>query len=216
MSRQNQLFIKHILDRILALALLLAAIPVWVIIIVAIKREDGGPVFFCQERIGEHCKIFTIYKFRTMIVDADRFLDSNGRVLKKDRVTKVGKVLRFLSLDETPQLLNIIKGEMSIIGPRPMLPALFERLSHDQQKKRMTMRPGVTGLAQIHGRNTLKWSQRIEYDIQYAENYSLKLDLIILLKTVKVVLFREGIVVDRNPEQVDDLPPIQIRDHKEP
>ena len=113
-------------------------------------------------------------------------------------------MLRYLSLDELPQLINIIRGEMSFVGPRPGLLEHFHRYTQEQ-KKRVLMKPGVTGLAQIHGRNTLKWSKRIEYDLNYIENYSLWLDIKILLKTIKTTLCREGVVLDRNPEQVDDL-----------
>ncbi len=146
-----------------------------------------------------------------MFVNADQYLDTQGRVGQKNRITRVGAFLRFTSLDELPQLINIVKGEMSFIGPRAALPQHYDRYT-TQQKKRLCMKPGVTGLAQVNGRNTLPWSKRIEYDNWYVENYSLKLDLKILLKTVKVVLLREGIVLDRNPEQVDDLAP--MKDHK--
>jgi lipopolysaccharide/colanic/teichoic acid biosynthesis glycosyltransferase len=116
----------------------------------------------------------------------------------------VGPLLRNLSLDELPQLINILKGEMSIIGPRPTLPEHLDRYT-DEQKRRLDMRPGVTGLAQVNGRNMLKWSARIEYDVQYIDTFSLWNDFKILLKTAKVVVLRQGIAKDRNPEQVDDL-----------
>jgi lipopolysaccharide/colanic/teichoic acid biosynthesis glycosyltransferase len=172
---------------------------------VAIKIEDGGSIFFKQKRPGLYGKPFFIWKFRTMIPDADSLLDKNQKVNSGvNRVTKVGKFLRCLSLDELPQIINILKGEMSFIGPRPALYEAMEKYTV-QQKKRFLMKPGITGLAQVSGRNLLKWSKRFEYDLQYIENYSLWLDIKILLKTVKVVLLREGIVLDRNPEQVDDL-----------
>lgn len=138
-----------------------------------------------------------------MVPNADSLLNADRRV-EMNRVTKVGKLLRLLSADELPQIINILIGEMSFIGPRP---ALWEHMSRytEEQKKRFLMKPGITGLAQVNGRNLLKWSKRIEYDLQYIEHYSLWLDLKILFRTVKVVLLREGIVLDRNPEQVDDL-----------
>jgi len=204
--KRLQIAIKYLLDKIVAILLAIILFPLWLLIMVAIKLDDGGPVFFCQDRLGKDGKIFKIYKFRTMIVDADKYLDEKGRVVNKNRITRVGKILRKLSLDELPQLINIIKGDMSIIGPRPALPSHLPRYT-EWQKRRLLMKPGVTGLAQVNGRNTLKWSKRIEYDIWYIENYSLWLDLKILLKTIKVVLLREGIVLDRNPQDVDDLAP---------
>ena len=207
MVKDSQLFIKHLGDKIFAFLLIFILIPLWVGIMVAIKLDDGGPVFFTQDRLGKDGKIFKIYKFRTMIVNADKFLDQQGRVATVNRITRIGKILRALSLDELPQLINILKGEMSIIGPRPVLPAHLVRYTQ-HQKRRLAMRPGVTGLAQVNGRNTLKWSHRIEYDIWYIDHYSLWLDFKIFLKTIKVVLLREGIVMDRNPHEVDDLAPV--------
>lgn len=187
-----------------ALLLLIVLSPILLAIALAIKLEDGGPVLFSQERLGLHARPFKVHKFRSMIVDADRFLDEQGRVTRT-RLTRVGKFLRFASLDELPQLINILKGEMSIIGPRPVLPFHLPRYT-EEQKKRFAMRPGVTGLAQVNGRNQLLWSRRLELDVKYVETYSLLLDLKIFLKTIKVVLFREGVATDRNPDQVDDLP----------
>ena len=204
MQYRNQIAIKYALDRVFALSLIILLSPLWGAIMLAIKLDDRGPVFFTQDRLSKDESIFKIYKFRTMIVDADRFLDEKGHVTSQNRITRVGKFLRALSLDELPQLINIFKGEMSIIGPRPVLPSHLPRYTQEQ-RRRLLMKPGVTGLAQVNGRNTLKWSQRIEYDIWYVEHYSLWLDLKILLKTIKVVLLREGIVMDRNPHEVDDL-----------
>jgi len=204
MAQELQIKVKYALDRILGIFLLVLISPLFIIIAILIKIEDQGPVFFKQKRPGLYGKPFTIRKFRSMIPDADRFLDENGIPTIANRVTRVGKTLRHLSLDEIPQLVNIARGEMSFIGPRP---ALWEYMGKytDEQKKRFAMKPGVTGLAQVNGRNTLKWSKRIEYDIEYVENYSFKLDLIILARTIKTVILREGIVLDRNPDQVDDI-----------
>lgn len=200
-----QLVLKDVLDRTLAIILLVILAPVWLGIMIAIRLDDGGPVLFRQERLGKNGQLFQIFKFRTMIVNADQFLDESGRVTNQNRVTKVGKLLRLLSLDELPQLINILIGNMSIIGPRPVLPGNMLRFTNEQ-KRRLLVKPGVTGLAQVNGRNTLKWSRRIEYDIWYVDHYSLLLDAMIFLKTIKVVLLREGIVVDRNIDEVDDLP----------
>ena len=179
-------------------------VPIFSIIALLIRIGDGGPIFFKQERVGLRKETFTIWKFRTMIPDADKFLDDQGRVDNINRVTRVGRILRSLSLDELPQLINIVRGEMSFVGPRPVLPQHLTRYTV-RQKGRFAMKPGVTGLAQVNGRNTLRWSQRIEYDLQYIRDYSLWLDIKILVKTVKVALLREGVVLDRNPDQVDDL-----------
>lgn len=140
-----------------------------------------------------------------MIPDADALLDGNQRINRSiNRVTKIGKILRYLSLDELPQIINILKGEMSFIGPRPALYDAINKYS-DVQKRRFLMRPGITGLAQVNGRNLLKWSKRIEYDLQYIDGYSLLLDIKIIFKTIRVVLLRKGMVLDRNPDDVDDL-----------
>jgi len=202
--KKTQIVIKHSFDRGIALIGLVALVPLWFAIACAIKLEDGGPVFFRQTRLGLGGSKFLIWKFRSMVIDADRLLNENSQISKTNRITRVGFLLRKSSLDELPQLLNILKGEMSIIGPRPTLPEHWGRYS-ERQKRRFEMRPGVTGLAQVRGRNSLLWSQRIESDIEYIENYSLWLDAWILVRTVKVVFLAQGVVMDRNPEQVDDL-----------
>jgi len=207
-----QLIIKYALDRVLALALLLALSPLFVLIMIAVRLGDSGPVFFRQDRLGLNGRIFSIWKFRTMIVDADKHLEEDGSV-KVVRVTRIGRILRFLSLDELPQLLNILAGDMSFVGPRPALVEHLQRYT-EHQRRRLGMKPGVTGLAQVNGRNQLRWSERIEYDIRYIDEYSLWLDLKILVKTIKVVFLREGVVLDRNPEQVDDLEPPRGHDPK--
>jgi len=206
MKKNNQRRFKYFIDQVLAGILLILLAPIFIIIAIAIKLDDRGPIFFIQQRSGLNGKPFSIWKFRTMIVNADQLLNEAGGIKNQNRITRIGQILRSLSLDELPQLLNILKGEMSFIGPRPVLPGQAERFT-TEQKKRFQMKPGITGLAQIHGRNTLKWSRRIAYDIEYIDNYSFFLDFTILLRTSKVVLLGEGIVLDRNPEQVDDLSP---------
>lgn len=201
--KQFQVIVKFSLDFVLAIALSVLLAPLILIICCAIFLLDGTPIIFKQPRLGRRGAVFDIWKFRTMIVDADDFLSAEG-VSTINRITRTGRWLRYLSLDELPQLVNILKCEMSFIGPRPALPEHFDRYTSDQ-KKRLLMRPGITGLAQVNGRNTLKWSRRIQYDIEYIENYSLWLDLKILWRTVFVVLLRRGIVIDRNADQVDDL-----------
>lgn len=195
--------IKYALDRVVAAVLLVLLSPVFLIVGILIKLQDGGAVFFRQERVGQGRRPFVVWKFRTMVPDADRLLDERG-VPRQNRVTRVGALLRATSLDELPQLINILKGEMSFVGPRPVLPGHLPRYK-PEHLRRFEMKPGITGLAQINGRNTLRWSQRLTYDVQYIEGYSLWLDLTILLRTAKTVALREGTVGDRNPEDVDDL-----------
>ncbi len=204
MSTNNQYSVKYAFDRIVALWLLTLVSPLLLVIAAAIKWADGGPVFFRQERHGIGGKLFSIYKFRSMIVDADRYLDDQGQVTVANRVTPVGRLIRATSLDELPQLINIARGEMSLVGPRPLAPHHYPKLN-STQRKRFAVRPGLTGLAQVNGRNQLRWSERLAYDVEYVDNYSFALDAKILLKTVRVVVLREGVVLDRNPEFADDL-----------
>lgn len=202
--RKIQRSIKYLFDRVFSVIILILVFPLLIVIALSIKIDDGNSVFFCQARLGLNCFPFKIWKFRTMVPNADNLLNYSGQVGNVNRITRVGRFLRFTSLDELPQLFNIIRGEMSFIGPRPTLPEHYDRYT-EEQKKRFRMKPGVTGLAQINGRNTLEWSKRIQFDNMYIDKYSLLLDLTVLFKTIKVVFFREGIVLDRNPDQVDDL-----------
>lgn len=195
--------IKYFLDRVTAAILIVILLPAFILVALGVKLEDRGPIFFSQDRLGLNGKVFRIHKFRTMIPDADRLLAPDGRP-KGQRITRMGRALRLCSLDELPQLYNILLGQMSFVGPRPALVSHLELYS-EQQKGRFRMKPGVTGLAQVNGRNTLKWSERINYDLYYIDNYSMFLDLRIILRTVKVVISGEGIVLDRNPNQVNDL-----------
>ena len=201
-----QVRIKYFLDRVFAFILLVSVSPLFLIIALAIYLNDRGPVFFKHIRPGLNAGPFKVWKFRSMVENADRLLKEGGSARGLNRVTGVGKVLRKTSLDELPQLINILKGDMSFVGPRPALMEHLERYT-GEQKERFRMKPGITGLAQVNGRNALKWSKRIEFDRQYIDNYSLWLDIKILFKTVKVVLYREGVSLDRNVEEVDDLGP---------
>jgi lipopolysaccharide/colanic/teichoic acid biosynthesis glycosyltransferase len=196
-----QLIAKNILDKLFAFILIILLIPL--ILLISILISLGGPIFILQPRLGKHGKMFLCIKFRTMIVNADDYLDDQG-VPTIDRVTKIGKFLRNTSLDEIPQLINIVLGQMSFIGPRPTLVSHWNRYT-EEQKKRSKMLPGITGLAQVNGRNSIPWSKRIELDLEYIQNYSLWLDIIILFKTINVVLLRKNIVIDRNSLKVDDL-----------
>ncbi len=194
-----QLFVKRMADLIVALILLVLLIvfPLLIVIPIIIRLESKGPAVFAQERAGKNGQIFKIYKFRTMLIPEES-LDQNGEMLEpKQRITKFGAFLRKTSLDEIMQLFNILNGTMSIVGPRPTLPYQVERYD-ERQRGRLNMRPGITGLAQVNGRNNLTWSEKIEFDIQYIENYSLWLDIKILFKTVGVVLGRKGIAFSKN------------------
>ena len=192
--RKFQLFIKRAFDifaSFLAIVLL-TVIPVLIIVPILIKLTSKGPAVFTQERAGKNGKVFKIYKFRTMRIPEDS-LDENGNMLEpKQRITKVGKFLRATSLDELMQLFNVLNGTMSIVGPRPTLPFQVEKYT-SEQFRRLDMRPGVTGWAQVNGRNNLNWAQKIEYDVEYVHNFSLWLDIKILFKTVAVVFKMDGI-----------------------
>lgn len=194
MSRRIQLAVKRAFDVFVAVIalIILTVIPVMIIIPIAIKLTSKGPAVFTQDRAGKDGKIFKIYKFRSMRMPED-CLDENGEELPPEmRITKVGKILRKTSLDELMQLFNILNGTMSIVGPRPTLPYQIERYT-EEQRKRLNMRPGVTGWAQVNGRNDLTWTEKINFDIEYVDNYSLWFDIKILFKTVGVVLKAEGI-----------------------
>ncbi len=196
-----QLIIKQVLDRFFAIILLIFLFPL--LLLISILNSSDGPIFFTQPRLGKDGKVFNIIKFRTMIVNADDFLDSNGAPTRV-RVTKIGKVLRTTSLDEIPQLFNIILGQMSFIGPRPTLVSHWNRYTKEQ-KKRSKMLPGITGWAQVCGRNEIPWSKRIELDIEYINNFSLWFDVVIAFKTIYVIFRRKSISMDRNTSSVDDL-----------
>lgn len=192
--RNFQLVVKRTVDVICAVILLIMmiVIPLMIVIPIAIKLTSKGPAIFTQERTGKDGRVFKIYKFRTMRIPEES-LDENGNLLEpKHRITKVGGFLRKTSLDEIAQVFNILNGTMSLVGPRPTLPYQAERYNK-RQKMRMMMRPGITGWAQVNGRNNLTWTEKIEYDVEYIENFSLWFDIKILFKTVFVVFKRESI-----------------------
>ena len=186
------IFVKRIFDLLFSIFLLVILSPALALIAIIIKLNSKGPVLFKQERVGEVGNLFKIYKFRTMLHNFNKL--GHGFDLQKDdaRITNIGNFLRRWSLDELPQLLNILKGEMSFIGPRPTLEYQV-RQYNDFQRKRLLMKPGITGWAQVNGRNSLTWEERIYYDLWYVMNFSLSLDLEILIKTIKVTLLKEGI-----------------------
>ena len=184
--------VKTFFDRLVAIVGLIVLSPLLLVIAVAIAVTSPGPVFFRQVRSGWLGRPFSIFKFRTMVDGAEKMGMGAQTTSTDPRVTAVGRLLRKLSLDELPQLINIARGEMSLIGPRPTLPYQVERYT-SRQRGRLLRRPGVTGWAQIHGRKSLSWPERIEHDIWYVEHWSLWLDVRIVLRTVPVVLGASGV-----------------------
>ena len=185
-------YFKPLLDRVLALLILITALPVMAIVALAIYLKMGRPILFKQRRPGKNGKIFTIYKFRTMTDERGE----KGELLPDElRLKGVGKTIRALSLDELPQLFNVLKGEMSFVGPRPLLEEYLP-LYNERQKRRHEVRPGITGWAQVNGRNAISWEEKFEYDVWYVEHCSFALDMKILWMTVKKVFLREGISAD--------------------
>ncbi len=181
--------LKPLMDRFGALILLILFSPLILLITLMIALSMGRPVYFAQRRPGLHGKIFTIYKFRTMTDEKD----SLGNLLPdSERLKGIGQVIRSLSLDELPQLLNVLKGEMSFIGPRPLLPEYLP-LYTSQQARRHDVKPGITGWAQINGRNAISWEEKFRYDVEYVDNISFTFDLKIFFRTLIKVFIREGI-----------------------
>ena len=181
-------FIKRLLDIILSGVALIILSPVLLIVAILVRTKLGSPVIFYQERPGKDEKIFTLCKFRTMTDGKDE----NGNMLPDEvRLTKFGKLLRSTSLDELPELWNILKGDMSIVGPRPLLVRYLPYYT-EEERKRHSVRPGLTGYAQINGRNALNWEDRFAYDLEYVEKCSLALDIKILFETVGKVFKRSG------------------------
>lgn len=186
------MLLKQIFDSVLSFILILLLLPLLLFISVFIKLDSRGPVFFVQERVGKAHKPFHIYKFRTMGPNAIHIGTGIYTDEKDPRITRIGRILRKTSLDELPQLLNILKGDMSFIGPRPTIKEQVMQYD-DFQKKRLLMKPGITGLAQVNGRNSISWPEKIKFDVQYVENWTLSLDLKILFRTVAVILKQEGL-----------------------
>ena len=182
-------FIKPVIDFVLALVGFLFLSPVFVLVTIGLFFANDGKPFFFQLRPGKDGKIFKIIKFKTM---TDK-KDENGNLLPDaDRLTKIGSFVRKTSLDEIPQLLNVIKGDMSLVGPRPLLPKYLE-LYNDFQRRRNEVKPGITGWAQVNGRNSISWEKKFEYDVWYVDNVSFLLDVKILIMTVLKVVKSEGI-----------------------
>jgi lipopolysaccharide/colanic/teichoic acid biosynthesis glycosyltransferase len=196
--------IKRLIDIAASFLGLLVLSPLLLILILTIALDSGWPPFFKQERVGRCGRRFKLVKFRTMVLNAEKLGAGLYFEQNDPRVTRVGKFLRRFSLDELPQLWNVLKGDESLIGPRAMVPAIAYKLN-PEQNRRHRVRPGVSGWAQVNGRNSLTWSKRVELDNWYIDHWSLWLDVKILLLTVKVVLFSEGVLMDQSAADVDDL-----------
>lgn len=213
--RAINLFLKRFGDILVSGLLIIILSPLLLILALLIKLTSKGPAVFTQERVGKKGKVFKIYKFRTMLIPEQRKLPDGSELAPKDSITKVGKFLRKTSLDELMQLFNVFLGSMSIVGPRPTLPFQVESYT-EEQKGRFKMRPGVTGWAQVNGRNNLSWAEKIVFDLQYVEKFSIWFDIKILFKTVGVVFKKEGIQFkdgdamfkkDKQPEQTEKIVP---------
>ena len=194
--KRVELWIKRLFDILISLIVIVPFLPVWLLLALIVKVTSPGPVFFLQDRPGKDKRIFKVYKFRTMRPGSEKMVKGVEVMKDDDRVTAVGRFLRRSKLDEIPQCLNVLKGEMSLIGPRP------ERVSsladYDEEiSKRLNMLPGMTGLAQVSGNIYLDLQERYKLDVYYVEHFSLWLDIKILLRTVGVVLFGEETYKDR-------------------
>lgn len=182
-------YVKRILDIISSLLAIIILSPLLAVTSVLVKTKLGSPVLFRQERPGKDEKIFTLMKFRTMTDERDE----NGELLPDEvRLTKFGKFLRSTSIDELPELFNILKGDMSVIGPRPLLVQYLPRYN-EHQHRRHEVKPGLSGWAQVNGRNAISWEEKFDFDVEYVDNYSLLMDIKILFMTVANVLKRDGI-----------------------
>ena len=189
-----QRFIKRPMDFILSLIAIIVLIPVFLVVAFLVRTKLGSPVIFKQKRPGLNEKIFTLYKFRTMTDERDKF----GELLPDEtRLTKFGKYFRSTSLDELPELLNILKGDMSIVGPRPLLEQYLP-LYDEHQRRRHEVRPGLTGNAQVNGRNAIDWEDKFNLDIEYVDNVSFIGDWNIIFLTIKKVFDKEGISSDKS------------------
>lgn len=196
---------KRVMDLTVSIIMLVLLLPLSLCIALCIALETPGGALFVQERVGLNGKRFPLLKFRSMVKNASQlgagyYFDGED----DPRITRVGKFLRRTSLDEIPQLVNVLLGDMSLVGPRPMLPYQYDHLS-ERQRRRFLVRPGITGLAQVKGRNTIAWSQRIEIDLEYIDRLSLGLDLKILYETVRSAFTGKDVAYTVVPEVIEDF-----------
>jgi lipopolysaccharide/colanic/teichoic acid biosynthesis glycosyltransferase len=184
--------VSRVLDVVLGAVLLVVASPLLALAALAIRLESGGPVFYRQLRVGKDGEQFELWKLRTMVRGAEA-MGAGIYVLEGDtRITRVGRLLRRFSLDELPNLVNVLRGEMAVVGPRPTVQEQVDRYT-DRQRRRLEVRPGITGWAQINGRTSLPWPERIELDVWYVEHRSLRLDLRILARTARMLATGHGL-----------------------
>lgn len=187
-------FFKRFLDIVYSLGFILCFWWVYIIVAILVKKKLGSPVLFKQQRPGLNGKVFTMYKFRSMTDTKDK----DGKLLSdEERLPRFGQLLRATSLDEIPEFFNILKGDMSLVGPRPLLVQYLERYN-ERQVRRHEVRPGITGWAQVNGRNAISWEQKFEYDVEYVEKCSFLLDIKIIFMTIKKIFIREGISQEGN------------------
>ena len=194
MKRSHRAYdaLKRVADVVVAAIALLVLSPVLLVVAILVRTKLGSPVIFRQKRPGRNGRLFTLYKFRTMSEVAADATGVEAVSSDAERLTPLGRRLRSTSLDELPELYNVLKGDMSIVGPRPLLPEYLDRYNHEQAR-RHEVRPGITGWAQVNGRNAVSWDERFEMDVWYVDHRSLVLDARVLLKTVGAVLSREGV-----------------------
>ena len=188
-------FFKRIIDFFISLLALICLSPILLVVTIWLHFANRGTgAFFLQERPGKEAKVFKIIKFKTMTDEKD----ADGKLLPNDRrITKIGKILRSTSIDELPQLINVLKGDMALIGPRPLL-VQYIPLYSKEQARRHEVRPGITGWAQCHGRNAISWSEKFKLDVWYVEHCSFKTDLTVIIETIKKVVLRRDINTDSN------------------
>jgi exopolysaccharide biosynthesis polyprenyl glycosylphosphotransferase len=194
--------IKKTIDFFMSIVIMILFSPVFLIIALLIKLEDGGPILFKQQRVGKHGRLFNCFKFRTMVTNAENLKEQlmhlneqDGPVFKiknDPRITKIGRFLRKTSLDELPQFFNVLIGDMSIVGPRPPVPSEVKQYARSLNR-RLSINPGITCIWQVSGRNNIPFNKWMEMDMEYIDNWSLTLDFIIILKTIKVIIKRDGV-----------------------
>ncbi len=190
--------IKRLLDVVISLTGLILLSPLFIILAIMIKCEDGGTVFFRQSRTGQFGEEFKMFKFRSMVMNNDM-----NDLSTEDKYTKIGKIIRNLSLDELAQLINVLKGDMSLIGPRPWIPEYYESMVNTQ-RVRTLVRPGITGLAQANGRNGITIFKKIKYDVKYVEKFSIVMDIIVIFETIKAIFRHDSEEVNAGKSGIHD------------
>lgn len=206
--KATQLAIKRLIDIVVSMIGLLILSPLFAIIALAIKLDSRGPVFFRQERAGKDSKLLKVWKFRTMTEEAENHPLGAFTAVGDPRITRIGQLLRRSGLDELPQLINVLKGEMSLVGPRPTLAYQVQKYNKEQ-RQRLLVKPGITSWALVNGRNKLTWPEKIELDLWYVKNWSLLLDFNILFKTPFVILKGEGLFLEEQDEILKKEAPVE-------